>query len=154
MTLPDGETPAATPEGMQDAASPPTPPQEMIDLVGGGDIHAIGGHVFRLLVAQGILPEHRILDIGRGCGPVAIPLTGNVTTGSYDGLDVVESMVAWCRANLGPLHQRFRFHHASLRNTNYSDTGDDPAGYRHAVAPAGDFSGWRDLISSATTGGP
>ena len=38
-------------------------------------------------------------------------------------------MVEWCRQNISTPFPRFRFHHASLRNSRYSDTGADAKDY-------------------------
>ena len=112
----------------------PYPPEEFIDLVGGGgptDFDITGRHFFDLLVAKCQLrPTDHILDIGSGCGRTAVPLTQYLDSGSYEGFDVVAPMVAWCRENISSRFPAFRFTHADLSNTLYSATGADAATYR------------------------
>jgi SAM-dependent methyltransferase len=103
------------------------PPQRFIDSVGGGDFYQVGRGILDLVRQRCKLrPTDRILDIGSGCGRLAAALTEYLTTeGAYDGLDVVLPMVEWCRENIAAKFPRFRFHHASLKNTCYSESGDD-----------------------------
>src|ERR1700732_279677 len=97
----------------------PLPPQQFIDSVGGGDFYQVGREVFDLVRRRcNLLPTDRILDIGSGCGRLAVPLTEYLTAeGAYDGLDIVLPMVEWCRENISTQFPRFRFHHANLKNT-------------------------------------
>ena len=109
----------------------PLPPQGFIDAVGGADFLAMGREIFGHVQRRcGLKPTDRILDIGSGCGRLAVPLTQYLgPEGEYDGLDVVWPMVEWCRRNISAPFPRFRFHHASLRNSRYSDTGADAKDY-------------------------
>jgi SAM-dependent methyltransferase len=109
----------------------PLPPQRFIDSVGGGDFYQVGRGVFDLVRQRCKLrPTDRILDIGSGCGRLAVPLTEYLTAeGAYDGLDVVLPMVEWCRQNISTNFPRFRFHHASLKNTAYSESGGEAKTY-------------------------
>lgn len=109
----------------------PLPPQRFVDLVGGGDFCKVGREVFELARQRcNLRPTDRVLDIGSGCGRLAVPLTQYLTAeGSYDGLEIVLPMVEWCRENISTRFPRFRFHHASLKNTHYSESGDDAENY-------------------------
>lgn len=109
----------------------PLPPQAFIDTVGGGDFRAMGneilGHVRRRCDLR---PTDKILDLGSGCGRLAVPLTEYLAPeGEYDGVDIVLPMVEWCRENISAQFPRFRFHHASVRNTCYSPSGTDARDY-------------------------
>ena len=54
----------------------PYPPQSIRDSVGAGDFVAIGNKWKEFFVTSaGLLPEHRVLDVGCGIGRMAIPLT-------------------------------------------------------------------------------
>jgi len=114
------------------ASSVPLPPQEFIDAVGGGDFRAIGLHVYELVRDRcGVQPDHRMLDIGSGCGRVAVHFMDYLSeAGRYEGFDIVEPMVAWCNAHISSVCPNFRFQHAALTNTLYSKTGGDPSTYR------------------------
>jgi sulfate adenylyltransferase len=109
----------------------PLPPQQYIDLVGGGDYYQVGRDVLDLVRRRCRLqPTDRILDLGSGCGRLAVPLTQYLRAeGDYDGLDIVLPMVEWCRDNISPKFPNFRFHHASLKNTYYSESGADAKDY-------------------------
>src|SRR5436309_7246167 len=93
-------------------SDPELPPLRM-RFVGMGDFRAIGQELAELLVrVGGLRPSDRVLDIGSGIGRVAIPLTRVLDAGaSYDGFDVVERGVDWCRRHITPRHPNFRFHH-------------------------------------------
>ncbi|PZR88658.1 MAG: class I SAM-dependent methyltransferase, partial [Hyphomicrobiales bacterium] len=96
------------------------PPKEFIDLIGGGDFAE-----FDLVVEKcEVTSTDHILDIGSGCGRVAIPFTEYLTTGKYDGFDVVLPMVEWCSQNITAKYPHFNFQHASLKNTKYSNRDD------------------------------
>ena len=107
----------------------PTPPRHLIDGVGGGDFRAIGeeffGHFLRL---GGLTPDARVLDVGCGCGRMAVPLSKWLRGGTYDGFDVVEPAVAWCREHVTPRFPRFTFAVADVKNRLYRPEGKtDPA---------------------------
>lgn len=66
-------------------------------------------------------PTDRVLDVGCGCGRMARPLTRYLTTGTYDGFDVLPELVDWCRANITPRHPGFRFMRVDVANAFYHD---------------------------------
>lgn len=127
----------------------PLLPPTSLHSVGCGDFRLVGDDLLGQLVALGALrPDERVLDIGCGTGRVARPLTAYLSTGSYDGLDIVERSIAWCRdAYRG--FPSFRFHHADLVNRTYNPSGAiDAADYRFPFANASfDFV----LLSSVFT---
>jgi SAM-dependent methyltransferase len=58
----------------------------------------------------GLLPDHRVLDIGCGPGRMALPLTGFLSTaGSYEGVDTWSEAVDWCVEQITPRFGNFRF---------------------------------------------
>jgi SAM-dependent methyltransferase len=123
---------------MQDpATSPiPLPPNDLMDAVAGqhvtNAIHVdIGYALFQTIVKHcAVLPSDCILDIGSGCGRVATPFASYLTSGTYDGVDIVLPMVQWCSENISSRVANFRFHHADLSNTLYSNSGGDASQYR------------------------
>jgi SAM-dependent methyltransferase len=120
--------------GNHDGARIPYPPTEFIDLVGGGgpdDFDLTGRRYFDLIIEKcRVRPTDHILDIGSGCGRIAVPFTQYLDGGSYRGFDVVAPMVAWCRENISSRFPAFEFEHADLSNTLYSRTGAAAAAYR------------------------
>jgi ubiquinone/menaquinone biosynthesis C-methylase UbiE len=98
-----------------------TPPREFISAVSGGDFDdfdEIGQHLFDLIRGRcNVKPSDHILDIGSGCGRVAIPFTSYLSGGKYDGFDVVLPMVEWCREYITSRYPNFLFNHADLSNT-------------------------------------
>ena len=116
----------------KDGFTCPTPPQEFIDLVGGGDFHAIGEHFMMIFQDHcDLAADAAVLDLGAGCGRMAIPLSRYLKPAAeYHGIDVVLPMVEWCRDNIGARCANFQFHHAALKNSLYSDTGANAADYR------------------------
>jgi SAM-dependent methyltransferase len=106
----------------------PLLPPSRLHSVGGGDFRTVGDELLTVLVEiGGLRPDERVLDVGCGTGRLARPLTRYLTTGSYDGLDIVASSIAWCaKAYRG--HPNFRFHHADLLNRTYNPGGAVAAG--------------------------
>jgi SAM-dependent methyltransferase len=81
------------------------------------------GFTWALLIGRGRLqPTESVLDIGCGAGQKARVLTKYLTSGTYDGLDIVAQGIDWCR-----LHYRaypnFRFQAADLFSSHYNPGG-------------------------------
>ncbi len=86
------------------------------------------------VLAAGLEPRHRLLDIGCGIGNLAIGLSDYLTSG-YDGIDISREAVDWCRSAITPRFPVFRFHHADVTSTTYSPGGHTPAAdYRFPFA--------------------
>jgi len=104
------------------------PPKGKI-FTGSGDFLRDG----RKLVEQfkeygGLQPDQRVLDIGCGIGRVAIPLTGVLTEqGSYEGFDVVQEGIDWCRKKIIPRYPHFNFQYIPLKNDLYNLATDQTA---------------------------
>ena len=86
----------------------------------------------------GLRPDDRILDLGSGIGRKTVPLTGYLSaSGSYEGLDIVERGVRWCRKHITSSHPNFRFQRADVYNELYNPRGRvAPAEYRFPFADA------------------
>lgn len=106
-----------------------TPPQTMIDRVGGGNYHVVGDLMlgfFRLFC--GLTPDMRVLDVGCGCGRVATSLAAYLSpAGSYEGFDVIPDLVEWCQEHITPRHPQFRFRIADIHNGEYRPDQATPA---------------------------
>jgi SAM-dependent methyltransferase len=80
--------------------------------------------VRKLIELAGLEPSSRVLDVGCGLGRLAVPLTMYTDDrGSYDGLDIVESGIDWCNANIAPQRQNFHFTVADVFNQEYRPHG-------------------------------
>lgn len=67
---------------------------------------------------------HRVLEIGSGSGRMARAIAGCLgTQGHYDGLDVLEEQILWCRENITPVFPNFRFHFLNVQNGAYNADG-------------------------------
>jgi SAM-dependent methyltransferase len=102
-----------------------TPPRRYLDFVGDSDFAATGEEFlshFRSLA--GLQPTDRVLDIGCGIGRMARVLAAELRPpGSYDGFDIVEPGINWCRRHYRGTQAPFRFEHADLHNTQYNPGG-------------------------------
>jgi ubiquinone/menaquinone biosynthesis C-methylase UbiE len=101
-----------------------TPPRRLSGYVGAEFLNT-GDEVCGLLVElTNLLPTEQVLDIGSGIGRVARPLAGYLRSpGSYDGFDVVESGIEWCRRNYTDLDASFEFKAVDVANAFYNPTG-------------------------------
>ena len=103
------------------------PPPELMKIVGSPSAEsyvAVGRNLVAILRRHaGLGPNERVLDVGCGCGRLALPLTEHLTGGAYEGFDVVPELVEWCRANISPRHPHFRFQLANVANTFYQARG-------------------------------
>jgi SAM-dependent methyltransferase len=68
-------------------------------------------------------PTDKVLEIGCGIGRMAVPLTQYLSTGTYDGMDVVAEGINWCGQNITPAYPAFRFHHMDVANDLYNPQG-------------------------------
>jgi len=103
------------------------PPEHLIKMIGGHKKEAykwIADHFFELFLKYGGLePTDRVQDVGCGCGRMAFPLTRYLTTGSYEGFDIVGEMIDWCRENISSRFPNFQFQHVDVFNGEYNKSG-------------------------------
>ena len=107
---------------MRDAI--PLPPPEL-NFVGDGDFATIGEHFLTILTEHaGLRPHHRVLDVGCGIGRLAAPLTRYLDArGRYEGFDVVDVGIDWCRREVTPRFPHFRFQLADVYSGSYHPRG-------------------------------
>ncbi len=80
--------------------------------------------------ACGIGPGNRLLDVGCGCGSLALQLMGFFQDGGgYTGIDVDAGAIDWAQKALSRRDPRLRFELADVRNDQYN-----PDGRRSATA--------------------
>ena len=78
------------------------------------------GH-FKVLGA--LQPDETVLEVGCGIGRIAIPLTKFLTSGRYEGFDIVPSGISWCQENITTQYPNFNFQLADLYNKFYNPGG-------------------------------
>jgi len=107
------------------------PPQKLIELIGSTSaehfVH-LGKHFFDIFQKHADLkPTDRVLDVGCGCGRMAVPLTAYLTTGSYEGFDIVPELIDWCKQNITPRFPNFKFQMMDLYSSAYNRTAKKKA---------------------------
>lgn len=76
----------------------------------------------------GLEPHHRVLDVGCGVGRMAIALASYLGDhGSYEGFDIQERAIRWCKREIEPRWPRARFHFVDVRNPEYRRRGGENA---------------------------
>jgi SAM-dependent methyltransferase len=76
------------------------------------------------LVRRGRLSTlSRVIDIGSGCGRLAMPFSLLIKEGEYYGTDVFEDGINWCTQNVTPRNPGFKFFLQRVEN-NYYFGGD------------------------------
>jgi SAM-dependent methyltransferase len=104
-------------------------PPRYLNFAGDGDFEATGDEFFRYLVDfGGLRPEHKVLEVGSGIGRMARPLTMFLTSGGYEGLDIVPEGITWCRKHISSVYSNFRFQLADVYNLMYNPRGQVQAG--------------------------
>jgi ubiquinone/menaquinone biosynthesis C-methylase UbiE len=70
--------------------------------------------------------EHHetVLDVGCGCGRMAIPLTAYLNkNGYYEGFDIDKKCIKWCSENITSNYSNFHFQHADVKNKFFNPDG-------------------------------
>jgi len=73
-------------------------------------------------------PHESVLDVGSGMGRKTIPLTQYLSpVGQYEGLDVNQSGVDWCRRQISSRFPNFRFQLIDVYSSRYNPNGRQQA---------------------------
>ena len=66
-------------------------------------------------------PSERVLDIGCGCGQMALHLKNYLDeSGGYVGVDIHLPSINWCQQKIARRHKNFEFAHIDVRNLAYN----------------------------------
>ena len=69
-------------------------------------------------------PEETFLDVGCGCGLMALQLKDYLgERGSYTGVDVHGPSIDWCRKTIGGRHKNFDFQRIDVKSDAYNPRG-------------------------------
>src|ERR1700694_460262 len=105
----------------------PLVPPRGLWFVGGRKNYATTNEQFiGFFAGLGLRPEHSVLDIGCGLGVMAARLAGFLTTGRYEGFDIVKAGTDWATAHISSKYPNFRFLHADVYNRHYNPTAATP----------------------------
>jgi ubiquinone/menaquinone biosynthesis C-methylase UbiE len=105
--------------------SDPVPPKKLVKWVGPGDFEARGQEFMDYFVdLMRLKPDETVLDVGCGCGRMAVPLTKYMSAGAvYEGFDVMPELIKWCTKNITSRHPNFHFQVADIFNKVYNPEG-------------------------------
>lgn len=102
------------------------PPLHLRRYVGPLDSFESSGAEFmdHLRLLAELRPEERVLDIGCGCGQMALRLEKYLDeSGSYVGVDIHRPSIRWCQKNIGRRRSNFQFARIDVRNLAYNPDG-------------------------------
>ena len=103
----------------------PLPPEKLIAGIGCGFLPVAFEFLHYFVDLVGIKPDERVLDVGCGCGRLAIPLAIYLDPqhGSYQGFDIVDDAISWAQNNI-----QSRFPHTSFSKVEVYNRWYNPKG--------------------------
>jgi ubiquinone/menaquinone biosynthesis C-methylase UbiE len=106
------------------------PPLHLRRYVGPLRTFEISGTEFMayLRLLAGLQPHESLLDVGCGCGLMALFLKDYLDeSGRYTGVDLHQPSITWCEKNIGDRHPNFRFAHIDVISLAYNPKGEHRA---------------------------
>jgi SAM-dependent methyltransferase len=72
-----------------------------------------------------LLPNERVLDLGCGCGQLAIQLEDYLDRGAsnYSGMDLHRASIRWCERYIANTHHNFTFQYMDVHSQAYNRRG-------------------------------
>jgi SAM-dependent methyltransferase len=118
---------AALRKNIDDNPPSPLPPVEFMKIIGSKDeahfIHAMKANCGDIIRFTGTTRDAAILDIGCGCGRMAMAFGRYLNPGAtYLGFDAWKEGVAWCNENVKPQYPNFEFKVVEADNNYYVET--------------------------------
>lgn len=99
------------------------PPLTFMNTIGSHNrdhYEAVAAALFEELVRRGRLSdESNVVDIGCGCGRLALPLSMLLSRGRYWGVDVWPEGIDWCNSNIASTSERASFHCLAAADNYY-----------------------------------
>lgn len=101
------------------------PPWSLRNSVGAADrFEAAGQEMNDLLIKLvDVKKKKYILDVGCGCGRVALYLARSGFQGIYWGMDIYDKQITWAQKNISIQYPNFHFYKANLYNRLYNPQG-------------------------------
>lgn len=101
------------------------PPWSLRNSVGPADDFERDGQDIsqQLINLTDIMNKKYILDVGCGCGRVALYLARDGYKGIYWGMDIVDRQITWAQHNISKKYPNFYFYKADLNNKLYNPSG-------------------------------
>lgn len=113
-------------------------------------IHSGRDTVERARRMCGLTPSSQFLDVGCGCGRVALAMLDYLDpSGLYVGFDVDAECIDWCVRHVEVVDRRFHFDHLDIQSTSYNPGG--AIATDRVTFPYGDSSFDCALVSSVFT---
>lgn len=109
------------------------PPYSLREFVGGAKgFREVGPWFVQEFIRRGLVKQGaRILDVGCGCGRLALSLATNpAMTGlsvHYTGMDIDKRSIDWCRKSIASRNPKFDFYHVDMRSKVYNPAGEHEA---------------------------
>ncbi len=94
----------------------------------------------RLVKLGGLTPADSVLDIGCGCGRVAIHIAEYLSGGQYVGLDNLKPLIDWSNANIARKYPQCKFLHVDVYSGEYNKAGSIQANTFRFPFPDNQFS--------------
>ena len=107
------------------------PPLWMMNKIGSHSVQHFrntGAWAFVELLRRGKLSDtSRVIDIGSGCGRLALPFSHLIKSGLYFGTDVFEEGIKWCNEHISSRNSAFKFFLQSVENNYYFGGATKPS---------------------------